>query len=85
MDAERGEVFLHRAHHCVDGEIADGVEPEFGRGDLAVRCGECRTVDARQFLADRNEIVAAVLQAAGDFLAELCFRQLGADRLQVAP
>ena len=38
-----------------------------------------------ELLADRDEIFAAVLQAAGDFVGEFLLRQRCADRLQVAP
>ena len=42
-------------------------------------------VDARRALADRDQVFAAVLQAAGDFVGEFLLGQRRADGLQVAP
>ena len=42
-------------------------------------------MDFRQTLPDRDQILAAILQAAGDFVGEILLRQLRADRLEVAP
>ena len=42
-------------------------------------------MDGGELLADNDQVFAAVLQAAGNFVGEVLLRQRRADRLQVAP
>ena len=79
------QVLAHLPHHRGDSEIAHDIEPHLRRGDVAVRQCERRPVLLRELLADRHQVVAAILQSARHFVGKIRFAERRADRLQVAP
>ncbi len=85
LDAERVQIGADISHHSVDGEVAHSVDPELRRGDAEIGLGERGAVGGGKQLADRDQILAAVLQSAGNLVVKLRLGERRADRLQVAP
>src|SRR5436309_409205 len=87
LSAERARTaaFADLCLHGVDREVCDSVQPDLGRCDAQIRSGEGGLEARGEGLADADEILALVLQAARDLLGEFVFGHRRADGLEVPP
>ena len=85
LDAEQTEVFADLGHHGVDGEVFHRIQPGLGGGDAKVVSGQRGLEPLGERVADLDQIVAAILQATGNFAGELFLGHRRADCLEVAP